>query len=134
MQTNATTPGGPAPTRRPAASAPRPAPAPVLGASNRRRTYVAIGAVVVLALLAFWYFRGRAGKEPEYRTAAVERGSVQQTVSATGTLNAVKTVQVGTQVSGQVSAEFADFNDRVRRGQLLAQIDPTLQQQAVRDA
>lgn len=78
--------------------------------------------------------QSRTGGETTYRLATVERGNVQQTVSATGTLGAVKTVQVGTQVSGQVSAEFADFNDHVTKGQLLARIDPTLQQQAVRDA
>jgi len=55
-------------------------------------------------------------------------------VSATGSLGAVTTVQVGTQVSGQVSAIYADFNDHVKRGQLLARIDPTLAEQGVQDA
>jgi HlyD family secretion protein len=55
-------------------------------------------------------------------------------VSATGQLSAVTTVQVGTQVSGQVSQIYVDFNDRVKKGQLLARIDPTLAQQAVLDA
>jgi HlyD family secretion protein len=59
---------------------------------------------------------------------------VKPTVSATGTLSAVKTIQVGTQVSGQVSAIYADFNQHVRRGQLLATIDPALQNQAVEEA
>jgi HlyD family secretion protein len=63
----------------------------------------------------------------------VERGNIEQTVSATGALSAVKTVQVGTQVSGQVAEIHADFNSQVKKGQLLARIDPTLQQQAVRD-
>jgi HlyD family secretion protein len=66
--------------------------------------------------------------------ATVERGTVTATVSATGKLGAVRTVQVGTQVSGQVSAIFVDFNDKVKQGQLLATIDPTLQRQAVQDA
>lgn len=94
--------------------------------------------VVVLALAAaagtWWYRRASAGNAVTFRFAAVERGTLQSTVSSTGALNAVTTVQVGTQVSGQVSAIYADFNDRVKKGKLLARIDPTLQEQAVRDA
>jgi HlyD family secretion protein len=89
-----------------------------------------------LSLLAggAWFYRHAEAKEvPAYRFAAVERGSLQSSVSATGALSAVRTVQVGTQVSGQVSGIYVDFNDRVRKGQLLARIDPTLQQQAVQD-
>jgi HlyD family secretion protein len=71
---------------------------------------------------------------PNFRFVTVERGDVQATVSATGTLNAVMTINVGTQVSGQVAALFADFNDRVRKGQLLARIDSTIAQQGVADA
>jgi HlyD family secretion protein len=101
---------------------------------NKKR--IATGAVG-LALLAggAWFYRHADAKEaPGYRFAAVERGSLQSAVSATGALSAVRTVQVGTQVSGQVAAIYVDFNDRVRKGQLLARIDPTLQQQAVQDA
>lgn len=71
---------------------------------------------------------------PSFRLVTVERGDIQSTVSATGTLGAVTTVNVGTQVSGQVSALYADFNDEVKKGQLLARIDPTIAQQAVADA
>jgi HlyD family secretion protein len=82
-----------------------------------------------------WFYQRADGKEaPQYRTAAVTRGSLKSTVSATGTLQAVRTVQVGTQVSGQVAQIYVDFNDRVKKGQLLARIDPTLQEQAVEDA
>src|SRR5919205_4670864 len=94
-------------------------------------------ATTVLALGAggAWFYHGAEAREaPAYRTAAVERGSLQASVSATGTLGAVTTVQVGTQVSGQISAIYVDFNDKVKKGQLLARIDPTLQQQAVQDA
>jgi HlyD family secretion protein len=90
-----------------------------------------------LTLLAggAWFYRYADAKEgASYRFAAVERGSLQSAVAATGALSAVRTVQVGTQVSGQVSAIYVDFNDRVRKGQLLARIDPTLQQQAVEEA
>jgi HlyD family secretion protein len=94
-------------------------------------------AAVGLTLLAggTWFYRHAEAKDaPAYRFAAVERGTLQSAVSATGALSAVRTVQVGTQVSGQVSAIYVDFNDRVRKGQLLARIDPTLQQQAVEEA
>ena len=82
----------------------------------------------------WFYQRAEAREGPAYRTAAVERADLQSTVSATGALSAVRTVQVGTQVSGQVSAIHVDFNDKVRKGQLLARIDPTLQRQAVAEA
>lgn len=100
------------------------------------RKGILIAAVALVAVVAvFWYVRGsRANGDTTYRFATVELGNVQQTVSATGALSAVKTVQVGTQVSGQVAQILVDFNDRVSKGQLLARIDPTLQEQAVRDA
>jgi HlyD family secretion protein len=94
---------------------------------------VAVGLTLV-AGGAWFYRRAEAKEAPAYRFATVERGSVQSVVSATGALSAVRTVQVGTQVSGQISGIYVDFNDRVRKGQLLARIDPTLQQQAVQDA
>lgn len=82
-----------------------------------------------------WLYKRADGKElPQYRTAPVTRASIKSTVSATGALSAVRTVQVGTQVSGQIAQIFVDFNDHVKKGQLLARIDPTLQQQAVEDA
>ncbi|HEU4561866.1 MAG TPA: efflux RND transporter periplasmic adaptor subunit [Longimicrobium sp.] len=97
--------------------------------------YAAVALVLVLATAAFLLARGNGGEtEQEFRLAAVVRGNLSSTVSATGTLKAVTTVQVGTQVSGQVTDIFVDFNDRVKKGQLLARVDPTLAQQAVEDA
>jgi HlyD family secretion protein len=80
------------------------------------------------------YRHAHSDAAPAWRTATVQRGNIESTVSATGSLGAVTTVQVGTQVSGQVSAIYADFNSKVKKGQLIARIDPTLQQQAVADA
>ncbi|HEX2205804.1 MAG TPA: efflux RND transporter periplasmic adaptor subunit [Longimicrobium sp.] len=101
----------------------------------KRMRIIAAVAVLVLVTAGFWLLkRADAAEAPAFRFAAVERGDLEAAVSATGTLGAVTTVQVGTQVSGQVSAIYADFNDRVRKGQLIARIDPTLQEQAVRDA
>jgi HlyD family secretion protein len=67
---------------------------------------------------------GCASDSPTYRTDPVTRGDVQRTVTATGTVNAVTTVLVGTQVSGTIKALYADFNSRVKKGQIIAQIDP----------
>ncbi|HEY2322872.1 MAG TPA: efflux RND transporter periplasmic adaptor subunit, partial [Thermoanaerobaculia bacterium] len=75
-----------------------------------------------------------AKEQTAYRFAPATKGDISATVSATGTLNAVTTISVGTQVSGQVSELLVDFNDHVKKGQLLARIDPTLAQQAVSDA
>jgi HlyD family secretion protein len=101
---------------------------------NRKRIAAAAAVVVVAASSVAMYRRADAKDAPAYRFAAVTRGNLEATVSATGALSAVKTVQVGTQVSGQIAAIYADFNQKVKKGQLLARIDPTLQQQAVQDA
>ena len=85
-----------------------------------------IGLLAALALLligAVVWFRSAAGP-PQYRTAPVERGEIVATVSASGTLNAVTTVQVGSQVSGKIKNLYADFNSRVEKGQLIGRIDP----------
>jgi len=78
--------------------------------------------------------KAQAKDRPAYHTVQVEKGDIESTVTATGNLAAVRTVQVGTQVSGQVSQIDVDFNQHVAKGQLLATIDPTLARQAVADA
>jgi len=92
-----------------------------------------IGAPIVLILagLAFWQFTPTGGNGTAYRFVTLEQGDLEATVSSTGNLQAITTVQVGTQVSGQVSEIYADFNDRVLAGQLIARIDPTLLEQEV---
>jgi HlyD family secretion protein len=83
-----------------------------------------IALLAVLAAAGLWLpIRGRADP-PEYRTALVERADLAAVVSASGTLNAVVLVDVGSQVSGQVKELYADFNSIVRRGQVIALIDP----------
>lgn len=76
-----------------------------------------------VALSAWWYLR-EGQPQIAYLTAAVERGSLSQVVTATGTVNPVTTVQVGTYVSGPVRELFVDFNSPVKRGERVAQIDP----------
>ena len=81
------------------------------------------GLVVVIGLVSFSLF-GEDGAETEFFTTEVARGSIQNTVSATGTVEPVVTVQVGSQVSGQIETLYADFNSVVGAGQLLAKLDP----------
>jgi HlyD family secretion protein len=102
---------------------------------NRRKSIITIAVIALVALIAVLVRQVAFAKEPDtYRFVAVSRGDIKATVSSTGTLNAVTTVSVGTQVSGQVSELLVDYNDRVKKGQLLARIDPTLALQAVTDA
>jgi len=101
---------------------------------KRKQLVIIAAGVLVAAVLGYLIFGRSAKSETQFRMAAVERGNIEATVSATGTLSAVTTVQVGTQVSGRIDELKVDFNDRVKKGQLIARIDPTLQQQAVRDA
>lgn len=102
---------------------------------NRTRAAVITAIICAIGAGGFWFYRSAdARSAPVFRTAEVETATLESTVSATGALGAVRTVQVGTQVSGQVSALYVDFNDKVKKGQLLARIDPTLQQQAVAES
>jgi HlyD family secretion protein len=86
-----------------------------------------VAAVGVAALAGGWaLWRARAGSDaPRYRTAAVERGDIEAKVSATGTLRPVHQVEVGSQVSGTVYRIHADYNSRVRAGQVLCEIEPS---------
>lgn len=85
-------------------------------------------AVAVLALIAagvwFWNQRKAASAESGYRTSTVERGDIRVAISATGTLSAISTVTVGSQISGQVTDVLVDFNDQVKKDQVIARIDP----------
>ena len=94
-----------------------------------------VGAVLVLsALVAAGFFYFQKPPKAQYKTLKVERGSIASSVSATGTLNAVVTVQVGTQVSGTISKLYVDFNSPVKKGQSIAQIDPALFSSAVQQS
>jgi HlyD family secretion protein len=86
---------------------------------------------VFLTIAALAACKGSGNKNEQYRTEKVDRGTITMTVTATGTLSAVTTVQIGSQVSGVIAALHADFNSRVTKGQLLAELDPTPFQQTV---
>lgn len=99
---------------------------------RRARWWLAVSLVVLIGLGAALYFRGPA--QPAYLTAAVDRGDIEAAITTTGNSNAVTTVQVGSQVSGNVIALYADFNTKVKKGQLVARIDPAIFQAKVDQA
>lgn len=88
-----------------------------------KKILIGIVIFIVLGIVAFIVFRNK-GNELKFRTEKVIKGDVVQMVTATGTVNAVTTVLVGTQVSGTIKHIYVDFNSIVKKGQLIAQIDP----------
>jgi len=98
--------------------------------------WIMLAVIVVVAVAAgVWFFAGKKkAAAVEYRTAKVEKGDIQVTVRASGTLQAVTTVQVGTQVSGIIKKIMVDFNSVVKEGQVIAVLDTILLAQAVEDA
>ena len=102
------------------------APAPAAAPASRRRWPAGLAAAATLVLLpgaAAWWLLHRPSPV-QYVTAAVDRGPVARSITATGTVNPVLTVLVGSYVSGVIQAQYCDFNTRVRKGQLCAKIDP----------
>ncbi len=94
------------------------------------RSYVAKALIAFVLLAAsggaWWWYQASGGeRHPAYRLAKVERGPLQAVVVASGTLNAVTTVQVGSQISGQIMEILADFNTPVKKDQVIARIDPS---------
>ena len=83
------------------------------------------GGFMAAIVLAGFYFWADDSSNPQYLTARVERGNLRNTVTATGALQAVTTVQVGSQASGTIFALYADFNSQVKKGQVIAQLDPS---------
>lgn len=93
-----------------------------------RKSFPWIAAVIGVAVLAgggAWWFKHRAASgETGYRTQAIDRGDIRVSISSTGTLSAISTVTVGSQVSGQLTEVLVDFNSKVKKGQVIARIDP----------
>ncbi len=89
---------------------------------KRNLLLIAVVAIAVSLSLAFWGVRDSARENP-YITAPVARGDITQVVTATGSLQAVVTVQVGSQVSGTIAKLYADFNSQVKQGQVVVQLD-----------
>jgi HlyD family secretion protein len=100
---------------------------------NKKQLIFGGAALAVLGLAGFYFF-GNQTSAPQYMSAKVERGNLRNTVTATGTLQAVTTVQVGSQASGTLSALNADFNSVVKKGQVIAQLDPSVSKAQVDQA
>ena len=84
-------------------------------------------AVIILFTAGYWYYSSSSSSSDEqYRFTTIDKGNIESIVTATGTLNPVTTVQVGSQVSGIISKIFVDFNSHVKKGELIAQIDTTI--------
>jgi HlyD family secretion protein len=102
--------------------------------SHKRLLIAVLGfAILVMAVALLWRFANRP-ETPNFQLTQLNRGAIESTVSATGACNAVVTVQVGSQVSGNIKALYADFNTRVKAGQLVALIDPEIFQAKVMQA
>src|SRR5512136_316436 len=95
-------------------------------------TLIVLG-VIAGSVGAYYRYRG-SGEEVKVSTLAIGRGDITESVGATGTLQAVTTVQVGSQVSGNIKALYADFNSIVRKGQIVAELDPSLLQTQIEQA
>jgi len=111
------------PSPTPAALTAKPTAKPA-AAKKSRATWLIVSAVLGMSIAATAFFYSRKSAAPEYVTMRVDRGDIDSTVTTTGNLNAVITVQVGSQVSGNIIALYADFNTKVKKGQLVAEIDP----------
>ena len=102
---------------------------------TKKKIIISAGLLVVVAAVTVGFLsRGHSGYSATYRFVTVDRGDISSTVSSTGTLGAVTTVQVGAQVSGQIAELHADFNSHVKKGELVARLDPALSALAVRQA
>ena len=86
--------------------------------------WIVVAVVIAVVAGGYFYFHRKHGEALSFNTVAVARGTLTQNVTATGTLNPVKSVQVGCQVSGRISDIFADFNSQVKAGEQIAQLDP----------
>jgi multidrug efflux pump subunit AcrA (membrane-fusion protein) len=97
---------------------------------THKKPAVVVGLGLVALMSVGMVIRARSG-EAKYMTAKVQRADIMATVQATGTINPLTTVPVGSYVSGTVHFIFADFNSQVRAGQVLAQLDPAIYEAAV---
>ncbi len=99
-----------------------------------KKFLIAVGIIILMVFFVFYFFIHKKNSEPKFRTAKVERGDIVLRVSATGTLNALTTVQVGTQVSGIIAELYADYNSVVKKGDVIAKLDDTFLKAQVAEA
>jgi HlyD family secretion protein len=101
---------------------------------NWKLAAIAVGVLALAGGGYWWYSQKQASSDVQYKTSKIERGSLQASVSASGAVNPVTQVSVGTQVSGQIKELYVDFNSEVKAGQLIALIDPETFEYRVRSA
>ena len=101
---------------------------------SRRGLYGLAAAAVIVAIAILYSVRGNGNAGAEYRFDAVDRGDIVNSIATSGSLSGVVTVDVGTQVSGQIAELNADFNTEVKEGQLIARIDPQSSESRVRQS
>ena len=92
---------------------------------KNKKTYIILASVAVLALVAYFLFGGEKQAGVTYGTAEVKVGDITNSVTATGTIEPVTSVTVGTQVSGKVAHLYVDYNSVVKKGQVIAELDKT---------
>jgi HlyD family secretion protein len=101
----------------------------------KKRFVIIAGVLIIAGLAAYFIFTGLASSTAtEYSFAAVSRGNIETTISASGTLSPLTSVEVGTQTSGTVAQVYVDYNDQVKKGQLLAVLDTTVLRASVQEA
>ena len=99
----------------------------------KKRLFIGTGILLIIAIVAFYSLKG-SNKESKYETIEVDRGDIVEKITATGAINPVITVRVGSQVSGRITMIYADFNSQVKKGQAIAQLETDLYQAKVKQA
>ena len=94
-----------------------------------KKRYIAIIGIIIAAVVVLIF--GLKGSSAKYITKDIARGTITEYVEASGTIKPINTIAVGTQVSGTVAAIYVDYNSQVKKGQLLAELDPSLFQSNV---
>lgn len=92
---------------------------------KNKKTWIAVVCIAILAIVIFLLSGGKKKEEVTFETAKIEKGNIQTTITATGTIEPVTSVTVGTQVSGIVSKLYVDYNSIVKKGQVIAELDKT---------
>jgi len=99
----------------------------------KKRLFIGTGISLIVAIVVFYSLKG-SNKESKYETIEVDRGDIVEKITATGTINPVITVRVGSQVSGRITKIHADFNSQVKKGQVIAQLETDIYQAKVKQA
>src|SRR6056300_215150 len=93
----------------------------------KKYRWLIIVLILALATVSYFYIKPKVdAKNVEYTYTSLQKGDIEATVSSTGTLEAINTVDVGTQISGTIAKIYVDFNDKVKAGQLLAEMDMSM--------